>query len=350
MAWLLLSLAHALIYDREQQKVHEEQEYAEGERVVIHPNTEHEQKALAIRRREELKRARKEGRRRKQNAQRLEGQRREFERKSEARRQAEEEAAAAAASGLSDAACAQTPNKAGLGEYSRQGEARPRRRNEEAPLSQPRRVQQPQLPGVEKRIQREDRVRSNREKKPRAVAEADDQKVETEKDAAEFLGRDAGAPYLTITDREEHSVSPLMPHPTSAVSFAPPLIHEASSLSLGYSDLCGPCEDYQTSRECGYLFDPPQRWTKVRALTPVESAQTREDAADVLFEPPHERSGGSAGTIIPQVKFCHVRHLTDHPPNVDVSRGMHEPQRRHIRGKGLSWPRRGGRGPRDEIP
>lgn len=224
-------------------------------------------------------------------------------------------------------------------------------------------------------------MRSNREKQPRAVAEADDQKVETEKDAAEFLGRDAGAPYLTITDREEHSVSPLMPHvcvfpppwrnetadhqpslnprvdhgtfdaqPTSAVSFAPPLIHEASSLSLGYSDLCGPCEDYQTSRECGYLFDPPQRWTKVRALTLMESAQTREDAVDVLFEPPHERSGGSAGTIIPQVKICHVRHLTDHPPNVDVSRGMHEPQRRHIRGKGLSWSRRGGRGPRDEIP
>lgn len=29
LAWLLPSLAHALIYDREQQKVHEEQEHAE---------------------------------------------------------------------------------------------------------------------------------------------------------------------------------------------------------------------------------------------------------------------------------------------------------------------------------
>jgi hypothetical protein len=226
---------------------------SQGERVVIHPNTEHEQKALAIRRREELKRARKEGRRRKQNAQRLEGQRREFERKSEARRQAEEEAAAAAASGLSDAACAQTPNKAGLGEYSRQGEARPRRRNEEAPLSQPRRVQQPQLPGVEKRIQREDRVRSNREKKPRAVAEADDQKVETEKDAAEFLGRDAGAPYLTITDREEHSVSPLMPH---VCVFPPPWRNETADHqpSLNPPVIMGPSTLSQHQR---YLLHRP---------------------------------------------------------------------------------------------
>lgn len=276
-----------------------------------------------------------------------------FERKCEARRKAEEEGVTAivAAGGTSDAARAQTPNKGGAGEYSRQGEARPRWRNEEAPRAQPRREQQPQLPGVENRIRREGRVRSKRGKNPMAVAEPDDQKVDTENDAAEFLRRDAGALCLTITDREEHSVSPLMPHPTSVVSSAPPLSppRGSSSLPLGYSDLYGPREDHQTSRESDYLFDPPQRWTAVRALTPVESAQTREDAADVLFEPPNERSGGAAGTVIPQVKICHVRFLKDHPPNVDVSRSIHEPQRRHVRGRGLSWHRRGSRGPRDET-
>lgn len=55
-------------------------------------------------------------------------------------------------------------------------------------------------------------MRSKRGKNPRVVAEADDQKVDTENDAAEFLRRGAGALCLTITDREEHSVSPLMPH------------------------------------------------------------------------------------------------------------------------------------------
>ena len=135
------------------------------------------------------------------------------------------------------------------------------------------------------------------------------------------------------------------------MSFASPLtpLRGSSPLALGYSDLCGACEDHQTSRESDYLFDPPQRWTTVRALTPVESVQTREDAADVLFEPPHERAGGSAGTVIPQLKLCHVRLLTDHPPNVDVSRSMHELQRRRVRGRGHSWRGRGGRGPRDEI-
>jgi len=233
----------------------------------------------------------------------------------------------------------------------RQGEVRSRRRNEEAPCAQPRREQQPQSPGVEKGIQREGRVRSKRGKKPRAVAKADDQKVDTENEAAEFLGRGAGAPRLTMTDREEHPVSPLMSHPTSAVSFASPLtpLHGSSLLALGYSDLCGACEDYQTSRESDYLFDPPQRWTTVRTLTPVESVQTREDAANVLFEPLHERSGDPAGTVIPQVKLCHARLLTDHPPNVDVSRSMHEPQRGRVRGRGHSWRGRGGRGPRDEI-
>ena len=119
---------------------------------------EHEQKALTIRRREELNRAREGGSRCKQNARRLEGQRREFECRREARRKAEEEAVAAAAAAVvvaaaaaaSGAACAQTPNKARLGEYSEQGEAQPRLPNEEVSWSQPRLEQQPQLPGVER--------------------------------------------------------------------------------------------------------------------------------------------------------------------------------------------------------
>jgi hypothetical protein len=58
-------------------------------------------------------------------------------------------------------------------------------------------------------IQCEDRVRSKRGKKPRAVAEGNDQKADTENDTATFLEHGAGAPCRTITDREEH---PLMPH------------------------------------------------------------------------------------------------------------------------------------------
>ena len=216
---------------------------SQGERVAKHPATGQEQKALAIRRRKELERARKEERRRKQNARRLEGQKREFERKCEVRRKAEEAtgaavAAVAAGGDTSDATRAQTPNKGGPGEYPRQGEARPRRRNEEAPRAKPRREQQPQSPGVENRIPREGQVRSKQGKNPRAVAEADDQKVDTENDAAEFLGRDADAPCLIYTDREEYSVSSLMRH---VCVFLPPWGNETDHQpSLNPSVIVGP--------------------------------------------------------------------------------------------------------------
>ena len=68
-------------------------------------------------------------------------------------------------------------------------------------------------------------MRSNRGKKPRAVAEADDPKVETENDAAESLGRDAGARYLTTTDGEERSLSSQMPH---VCVFPPPWRNETA--------------------------------------------------------------------------------------------------------------------------
>jgi hypothetical protein len=143
--------------------------------------------------------------------------------------------------------------------------------------------------------------------------------------------------------------------PASAVSFVPPLtpmtpLHGSVPGSFEYSDVWGPCEDLQTSRESDYLFDPPQRWSVVPVLTPVESAQTRQDAADVLFEPPLERSGGSAGTAIPKVKICHVRAPTDHAWDIGVCRITHEPQRGRVRGREPhSRGRDGGRGPRDEM-
>ena len=141
------------------------------------------------------------------------------------------------------------------------------------------------------------------------------------------------------------------------MSFAPPLKPIAlqggrASLHLGYDDVCSLHEDPQTSRQPDYLFDPHPpplaRGVTVLASMSVESAQTREDAVDVLFEPPLERSGDSesAGTVIPKVKICHVRLPKNHPRNVGISRSTHGPQRGHVRGRGPHWR---GRGPRDEL-
>lgn len=138
------------------------------------------------------------------------------------------------------------------------------------------------------------------------------------------------------------------------MSFTPPLKLIAPqggrvSPSLGYGDVCGLHEDAQTSRQSDYLFDPPPRGVTVPAPTSVESAQTREDAVALLFEPPLERSGDSAGTVIPKVKVCHVRLPKNHPQNVGVSRSTHGPQRGRVLGRGPHWRGRGGRGPRDEL-
>ena len=64
-------------------------------------------------------------------------------------------------------------------------------------------------------------------------------------------------------------------------------------------------EDPQTGKESKYLFDPPL--LRLPSPEPVE-IQTRQDATDVLFQPPPERPGDSAGTTsvftvtIPRVK------------------------------------------------
>jgi len=79
--------------------------------------------------------------------------------------------------------------------------------------------------------------------------------------------------------------------------------HYWCQCNLVYEDLR---EDSQTGIESNYLFDPPlQRWPSPK---PVESAQTRQDATDVLFQPSLARSGDSAATaavvtvIIPKVR------------------------------------------------
>jgi hypothetical protein len=72
-------------------------------------------------------------------------------------------------------------------------------------------------------------------------------------------------------------------------------------------------EDFQTGMESNYLFDPPLlRWPSPE---PVESVQTRQDATDLLLQPPLERSGDSASTavvvtvILPRVKTeCYIRN------------------------------------------
>ncbi len=181
------------------------------ERTVKAPDTEQEQNSLQIRRtkKELVRRGRREENRRRENERRLEGQRREFERKCEARKKAKEEAAASTAActvgDADDAARAETRSKGKPGEHSKRGKPRPRQRNEEAPLVQP----QPQ--GEERKMKLGGPGRSKGRKKPEVSAKADDQKVDTENDPAELLpGLDADAAYLTNTDGEEHSLSPLM--------------------------------------------------------------------------------------------------------------------------------------------
>jgi hypothetical protein len=123
----------------------------------------------------------------------------------------------------------------------------------------------------------------------------------------------------------------------SAVSFASPLNPvtsqgEWASPFLGYGDDVH--EDAQTGRQSDYLFDPPPQKVTVPGLMLVESAQTREDAADALFEPPLERSGGSAGIFIPKVKLCHASLPMNHPQNVNVgvSRTTNQSQRGRVQG------------------
>jgi hypothetical protein len=180
-----------------------------------------QQRALAI---QQKQAQREENRRRKKNAQRLEAQRREFDRKCEARKKAEEKtvAAATAAASSHDAgddsvSRAQTGS---LGEPGPEGHSKPvelrsRRRQEKAPQTQPERGQQLEPPGVETKTKIRVRVRTKRGKGSGAAAKPDDQKVNTKDDrAAELLrrGAETASWVLAITNGEEHTVSPLMTH------------------------------------------------------------------------------------------------------------------------------------------
>lgn len=101
--------------------------------------------------------------------------------------------------------------------------------------------------------------------------------------------------------------------------------------------------------EVNYLFDPPIRSAPEPIALPLaESAQTREDATDVLFEPSLERSGGSTGALIPRVKICHAPTVY-YARNGSISRNTREPYRGRGRGRGFRWRGRVGRGPRDET-
>ena len=200
-----------------------------GKRAAKVPETDQGRKncLTSRQRKENLSQAQREEVRRERNAQRLEGQRREFERKCEARKKAEKEAAAAASSGVNgdDAiARAQTGNKGKPEEHSKLVKPRPRRLNEEARQAHPEQGQQPEPPGVENKIKPR---KTKRAKGSRAAAKANDQKVNTEDDAAELLrperGADADPSSLPITNGEERYVSPLM---TDVRVSRPPLDYE----------------------------------------------------------------------------------------------------------------------------
>jgi hypothetical protein len=101
--------------------------------------------------------------------------------------------------------------------------------------------------------------------------------------------------------------------------------------------------------EANYLFDAPLRSESgLIALSLVESAQTREDATDVLFGPSLEQSGDPTGAVIPRVKIYHAP-IGYYSRNGGISRNMREPHTSRGRGRSFRWRGRGSRGPRDET-
>jgi len=259
------------------------------EEAVKGPDTEPEKRPR--RRREKLAGARPRISRR-ENERRLEGQLREFERKREAQRKAEE-----------------------------------------ASLVQ-RKQQSPGGKGEMRCTGREDA----KEEKPSAAINMDDQNVDVET-AAEILDTHAAHPLAAISDGE-HFHPHLVKYSALAVPLAPPspsITPRDSALPLA----CSPCENSQTGVQATYLFNPPLRWgmTPTVTLIPVESAQTREDATDVLFDLSLEKTGDSGNPPIPKVKICDT--AIDHARG-GAYRNARGPQRNRGR-------RKGGRGPRDKT-
>jgi hypothetical protein len=160
--------------------------------------------------------------------------------------------------------------------------------------------------------------------------------------------------------------------PTSALSYAPPSppITPRYSSDSAFShpglrhcyygnDATRQCEcqyqyglvreDSQTGLESNYLFDTPlPRWPSPK---PMESAQTGQDATDVLFQP----SGVSAGTAVIRVVIPAKTEYYFQNDGVCTLNTTHEYQRgRHVTGRGghrgshngFRSRGRGGRGPR----
>ncbi|KAI0246620.1 hypothetical protein BJV78DRAFT_123887 [Lactifluus subvellereus] len=326
--------AHDVLQDHaEQQDAHEQpagasEQRAPEVRVVARSDPDPEQKSLAQRRygsgavRARRVRWRREERatweqqreeeRRRENERRLEAQRQEFERKREARRRAEEDATV------------RTQSQAR--ENSDEGKAQ--RRKGETP-----------------------RIQGGRQTSRHTEVKAGDQKATTETSVA-HLEHDTGAASLTTMNEgcsESRLIAQLIPTATFPLPSPPITPRDSNAPHLGHGDACGLYEGCQTSMEANYLFDPPIRSvSELIALPLVESAQTREDATDVLFEPSLERSGDSTGAVVPRVKICHAPTIY-YSRNGGVSRNTREPYRGSGRGRGFRWRGRGGRGPRDET-
>lgn len=97
-------------------------------------------------------------------------------------------------------------------------------------------------------------------------------------------------------------------------------------------------EDSQTSMESNYLFEPPLRWPSPQ---PVESAETRQDATDVLFQPSLVLSGDNAGSPVITVNVIIPKAKTERAENralndgVSIGDSTGEFQRgRHATGRG----------------
>jgi len=137
-----------------------------------------------------------------------------------------------------------------------------------------------------------------------------------------------------------------------------------ASLHSGKGETCRQSEDFGTTLEADYLFDPPLRCTSLSPAASVpppaveESAQTREAAADVLFFGPQlpnderlRRSDSTVAAIMPiivktgRASAAFYRNSgepvnTRQPQKLSRGRG---------RGRDFGWYGRGGRAPRGEL-
>ncbi|KAI9459692.1 hypothetical protein BJY52DRAFT_1265063 [Lactarius psammicola] len=273
----------------------------------------------------------REEERRRENERRLEGQRREFERKCEAlrRRKAaadeEKDATRAAKTGRDEGGASVNP--VGMEE-------------EPQPLTS-RSNDQGRRSGKPKRRNR------------RATAKAE---TNAEKKKTTPAGRASPAPSAKKEHPELHVIAQLTPLAPPSPPITP---CSEASLHSGKGEPCRHSEDSQTSMGTDYLFDPTSLAPVASAPPPAvaESAQTREAAADVLFFEPQlpyderpRRSDSTVAAIVPIVKIC--RASAAFYRNSGEPGNTRQPQklfRGRGRGRGFIWHGRGGRTPRGEL-